>query len=156
MMLEGAAATPSRLLAAIRTAGYVEIHGHGIGDAADDAALIAMSSDADGNYALTATDIAKTRLAGHPIVVLAACGAGRSGKAMLGSHGLADAFVAAGARAVIASPEPIADASAPQIFGALRERITAGVAPARALAEVRAAITDPAQRAWVEHLVVFQ
>ena len=155
-MIEGAAATPSHVLDAMRTAGFVELDTHGIGDVIDDAALLALSPDANGDYGLTAPRIAHTRLVAHPVVVLAACGAGTTGNAYLGAHGLAEAFLTAGARAVIASPEPIPDAAASRVFVGIRTRIAAGAPPARALADERNAWTDPTQRAWIDHLVVFQ
>ena len=70
--------------------------------------------------------------------------------------GLVDAFRTAGARTVIASPDPIADAAAPKFFAAVRARIAAGADPSIAVRDERIGWTEPAQRAWIDRVVVFQ
>ena len=100
--------------------------------------------------------IAATRLRSHPVVAIAACGAAATGHAFQTTWGLADAFRAAGASAVIASPDPIADATAPKFFAGVRARIATGSDPSVAVRDERAGWTDPAQRAWIDRLVVFQ
>jgi len=154
--ITGGEATPSRAIDAFRDAGYIEIDSHGMSDGDDEAALLVMSPDPSGSYALTSSAIAKTKLHGHPVVVLAACGAGAVGHSFRVAYGLADAFLIAGATAVIASPEPIADAAAPKFFADLRSRLTTGEEAARALDEVRREWKDPAQRTWIDKLVVFE
>jgi len=156
MAVEGAAATPASVVAAIRTAGFVEIHSHGISDAGDEGAFLVLAPDARGSYALTSTEIAKAHLVHHPVVVLAACEAGATGHAAHTANGLADAFISAGASAVVASPHPINDAAAPRFFEALRARIARGELPAHALSEERRAWPDVAERVWIDELVVFQ
>jgi CHAT domain-containing protein len=89
-------------------------------------------------------------------VVLAACHAASAGPNQHRTWGLADAFVAAGARAVIASPGPIADAAAPRFFAAVRARIAGGASASVALRDERLLWTEPAQRAWIDSLVVFE
>jgi hypothetical protein len=154
--VEGAAATPTSVVAAIRTAGFVEIHSHGLSDDSDQGAMLVLAPDARGSYALTSTEIAKTHLVHHPVVVLAACSAAATGHAAHTSNGLADAFIAAGASAVVASPSPINDAAAPRFFEGLRARIARGEPPARALVEERGGWPDLTERAWIDELVVFQ
>jgi hypothetical protein len=155
VLLEGAGATPARVLEAMREVGFVELHSHGLSDG-DDAALLVLAPDAQGSYALTSSQVAAVRLEGRPVVMLAACGAGASGTRFHTTWSLPDAFLQAGARAVIASSEPIADASAQRFFAGVRERIAAGAPPARALHEERLVWSDPAHRAWIDRLVVFQ
>jgi hypothetical protein len=67
------------------------------------------------------------------------------------------AFVAAGARAVIASTEVIEDADAGIFFDDLRARIERGVSPTVALRDARSAwlAVHPAAD-WVRSLMVFQ
>jgi hypothetical protein len=155
-LVEGAAATPDRVMAAMADAGFVEIHSHGVSDADDEAALLVLAPDVRGSYALASPRIAAAKLTHHPVVVLAACESAATRRAFHTAHGLADAFVAAGASAVIASPEPINDAAAPRFFAGVRGRITAGASPAKALVDERTSWTTPEQRAWIDHLVVFQ
>lgn len=156
-LLDGASATPARVLAAMRTAGFVEIHGHGIvGTSDDDAAQLVLSAGEDGRYALTATEVARTTFTRSPVVVLAACDAGSAAPSFHAAWGLADAFLDAGASAVIASPAAIGDAAAPQFFAGVRARIQNGSAPALALRDERETWIDPAQRRWIDQLVVFQ
>lgn len=155
-LIEGPQATPTRVLAAMRTASFVEIHGHGLVGGEGDGALLVLSPDADGRYGLDARALAGVRLAGRPVVVLAACDASAVGRSFHAAWGLADAFVGAGASAVIAAPSPILDAGAPRFFAAVRARIAAGASPAEALRDERQATQDPVQRAWIDRLVVFQ
>ena len=97
-------------------AGFIEIHVHGLTDVGDDAAVLVLAPDATGGYALASSAIAATRLRAHPVVGVAACGAAATGHAFQTTWGLADAFRAAGANAVIASPDPIADAGSSEVF----------------------------------------
>ena len=156
-LVEGAAATPARVLAEAADAAYIEIHAHGLlGGDESDTSLLVLAPEAGGSYALGGAEIRKARLRGAPVVVLAACNASAIGGAFHSTWGLADAFAGAGARAVIASPDPIQDADAPGFFAALRVRIAAGEPPAAALRQERTARTDPAERAWIDRLVVFR
>jgi len=142
--------------AAMGDAGFIEIHAHGLTDVGDDAAVLVLAPDPTGSYALTSSSITATPLRAHPVVALAACGAAATGHAFQTTWGLVDAFRGAGASAVIASPDPIADAAAPKFFAGVRTRIAAGLDPSVAVRDERAGWTDPAQRAWIDRIVVFQ
>jgi tetratricopeptide (TPR) repeat protein len=157
-VLEGLAATPSHALDALRDASFVEIHAHGVVNAAvSDAAFVILSPDADGRYALTASAIRKQALRGRPVVILGACHAGATASYRHEPWGLPAAFVAAGARAVIASPEVIADADAGALFDAVRARIERGASPAQALHDVRREwLAAHPDAAWPNALMVFQ
>jgi cellulose synthase operon protein C len=161
-LLEGAAATPERVLAAAARASLIEIHAHGLlaaegeGGEGADTSLLVLAPDARGRYALSGTEIRRTRLHGAPIVVLAACNASDVGGAFHSTWGLADAFIEAGASAVIASPDPIQDAGAFAFFAALRSRIAGGEAPAAALRAERIARANGSERTWIDRLVVFR
>ncbi|MEO6774767.1 MAG: CHAT domain-containing protein, partial [Kofleriaceae bacterium] len=155
-VLEGPTATPARAVAAMEDAGFIEIHAHGLTDVGDDAAVLVLAPGATGDYALASSAIAATPLRAHPVVAIAACGAAATGHAFQSTWGLVDAFRAAGASAVIASPDPIADAAAPRFFAAVRARIAAGSDPSVAVRDERAGWTDSGQRAWIDRLVVFQ
>jgi CHAT domain-containing protein len=156
--LEGPAATPSRALAALADAGFVEIHAHGMVNAAvSDASFLMLSPDPGNRYALTATAIRKQPLRGRPIVVLAACHAGATASYRHVPWGLPAAFVEAGARAVIASPDVIADAEAGGLFDAVRARIASGASPAVALRDARRDwLAAHPGATWVKSLMVFQ
>jgi cellulose synthase operon protein C len=156
--LDGAAATPSAALAGLADAGFVEIHAHGMVNAAiSDASFLMLSPDAGGRYALTAAAIRKQPLRGRPIVILAACHAGATAPYRHEPWGLPPAFVEAGARAVIASPDVIADADAGAFFDALRTRIERGATPAVALHDVRTEwLAAHPGAAWVRSLMVFR
>jgi hypothetical protein len=156
IVLEGPTATPARATAAMADAGFIEIHAHGLTDVGDDAAVLVLAPGATGGYALASSAIAATPLRAHPVVAIAACGAAATGHAFQTTWGLVDAFRTAGASAVIASPDPIADAAAPKFFAGVRTRIAAGTDPSIAVRDERAGWTDPAQRAWIDRLVVFQ
>lgn len=158
VVLEGPGATPSRVLAALSGADFVEIHAHGMVNAAvSDAALLMLSPDAEGRYMLTAAAIRKQPLRRRPVIVLAACHAGATAPYRHAPWGLPAAFVEAGALAVIASPEVIADADAGGFFDLLRAQIERGVSPAVALRDVRADwLAAHPGAAWVRALMVFR
>jgi hypothetical protein len=155
-VLEGPSATPAAATAAMADAGFIELHAHGLTDVGDDAAVLVLAPGATGGFALAASAIAATPLRAHPVVAIAACGAAATGHAFQSTWGLVDAFRAAGAAAVIASPDPVADAAAPKFFAGVRARIAAGSDPSVAVRDERVGWTDPNQRAWIDRLVVFQ
>jgi cellulose synthase operon protein C len=158
LALDGLAATPSRVLAELADASFVEIHAHGMVQASiADASFLMLSPEADGRYALTAGAIRRQPLRGHPVVILAACHAAATAKARHEAWSLPAAFVMAGARAVIASPDVISDAEAGGFFDDLRVRIEHGVAPAIALHDTRTSWLAAHPGAdWTRSLMVFQ
>ncbi len=152
-VVAGAEATPARVLAAMATAAYVELHVHGLVDLGRaEASFLALSPAPDGRFALTAADLAHARLTAAPIVVLAACRAAAATPLVNRRWSLPDAFLAAGARAVIAAAVPIPDDQAAAFFGALRARLAAGASPAAAVAAERAAGPEP----WRAEVMVFE
>jgi hypothetical protein len=150
--LAGADATPARVLAALSTATYAEIHAHGVVSATNqDAAFLALSPDASGTFALDAGTIRKAKLAAAPLVVLAACRAAAVASVFRERWSLPDALLVAGARGVIAADEPIPDADARVVLDELHHRISAGEDPAAALAAIRTA-----RGGWTTHLMLFR
>ncbi|HVE84425.1 MAG TPA: CHAT domain-containing protein, partial [Myxococcales bacterium] len=134
--LEGPDATPSRVLQAARTASLLELHVHGVVDPqVADASYLVLAPEAGGRYSLTARDVRQEALGGHPLVVLAACESGDSAVDLQEGEGLAEAFVKAGARAVLAVDGRIKDPESEQFFRPLLARIQTGATPAAALRE---------------------
>jgi len=156
-VIRGPAATPSRVEQELGSATEVEIHAHGLADfGASDTAFIALSRNVDGRFALTAADVRRLRLAGRPVVYLAACRAAEVAPLLHEAWSLPIAFVAAGARAVVASTVAIPDRDAKVFFAALRRRIAAGEAPAAALAQERADWLARSPTSWVRGVIVFE
>jgi hypothetical protein len=158
LALEGPSATPLHALAAAAGAGYIEIHAHGmVNPAVSDASFLMLSPDSGGHYALTAAAIRKQPLYGRPIIILAACHAGATASYRHEPWSLPAAFIEAGARAVIASPDVIADADAGAFFDAVRAQIEHGASPARAMHDVRVEwIASHPDAGWVRSLIVFR
>jgi hypothetical protein len=155
--LHGESATPERALLAMGDATEIEIHAHGFVDAArSTASLIALSPDPSGRYALTAADLAGVSLRGRPVVLLGACHAARVAPSLHEAWSLPNAFVRAGARAVLASPAEIRDAEARPFFDAVLARVRAGASPAVALRDERVQwlARDPAS--WVGDVLSFE
>ncbi len=151
IVLRGAAATPTRVLAEARRADTVEIHAHGLIDVSEPgAAALVLAPDARGDYALTADAVAGVRLERHPVVILGACHAGSIPRS-LEPWGLADAFISAGARAVIASPATLPDTDGAQALAAIAARVRGGATPAAAVREARLT-----RGGWLEELVLFE
>jgi hypothetical protein len=150
-VLRGAAATPGEVLGAMREASAIEIHAHGFIDRGlTDASYLALSPDATGRYALTAADLAGARLEGTPIVILAACHAGRAAPFLDDALGLPLGFIRAGASSVIASPVAMDDRSATAFFRAVRLAIDGGASPATAVRDAR-----NEQSPWTGEVVVY-
>lgn len=153
--LTGAQATPIRVLGALADATYAELHVHGVAAAAnDDATYLALSPDQDGQFALRATAVRAAKLSRAPVVVLAACRAAVVAPYLRQRWSLPDAFVAAGASAVVAADIAIPDASARRVFDDLHRRLLGGEAIEHAVAAIRAAATG--DTAWASHLMVFR
>ncbi|HEY2514531.1 MAG TPA: CHAT domain-containing protein [Polyangiaceae bacterium] len=153
--LHGASATPRRVLEELATASEVEIHAHGLLDTGvSDAPLLALSADVDGRYALTAAAIEKAHLDRHPVVVVAACRAGRVAAYFHEPWSLPSAFLRAGARVVLASTAPVPDAEARPFFDAVLARIRDGSDPSVALRDERLSWLARG-RAWVSSVLIF-
>jgi hypothetical protein len=154
--LRGAEATPAGVLGAIPGADVVELHAHGFIDLTrSDASLIALSPEADGHFALNARQIADVRLPRAPLVILAACHAAYTAPYHHEPWGLPHAFLLAGARAVIASPETISDAEAGGFFRTVEQRILAGTDPAIALRDERVRQLARAPASWTRTVLLF-
>lgn len=156
-VLRGEAATPGRVLEAMRDATEVQIHAHGlVNPERSDSSFIALSPDAGGEFALTAGDLGRAHLSGRPLVVLAACYSARTALAMHQSQGLAAAFIRAGARTVLAATQEIPDGEAPRFFDAVLERIRKGQPAAVALRDERVRWTARGGGRWVEQVLLFE
>src|SRR5690606_13652563 len=148
--LRGAEATPARVASSLGAADAIEIHAHGFVDPdVSDASLIALSPQPDGRFALGAREIAGLELARSPLVILAACRAAYTAPYRHEPWGLPRAFLLAGARAVIASPDAIPDIEAGEFFRAVEAQILSGTDPAIALRDERARRLATAPSSWI-------
>ncbi|HET9627185.1 MAG TPA: CHAT domain-containing protein, partial [Kofleriaceae bacterium] len=153
-ILRGADATPGRVLAAMRDAAVIEFHTHGfIANDVSEASYLALTPGLDHQYALTARDVAGAALTRAPLVILGACHAATSSRSLEGGTGLAEAFLRAGARAVIASPDAVRDREGHAVFARVRDRVAAGDDPAVAVRDARLAARGDD---WVASVVVFE
>jgi hypothetical protein len=154
-VLEGPDATPSRVRAQLERADLVDFEVHGIVDArVPDGAVLVLSPDRSGTYSLSASDIRGLQLQRAPVVLLGAC------RAATGSHyrdstwSLPQAFVQAGARAVIASLAELPDDRVGQFLSAVARRVEAGAAPSVALRDERVEWLRRGER-WSQEIVLF-
>jgi CHAT domain-containing protein/putative zinc finger protein len=157
-VLRGADATPTRVLLAMRDAAVVEFHTHGfIANDVSEASYLVLSPELDRQYAMTAGDIAGTRLTAAPLIILGACHAATSSRSLEGGMGLAEAFLRSGARAVIASPDAIQDRDAHAFFAVVRDRAMHGIDPAIAVRDERVRrLAASHDDTWVSGVVVFE
>jgi cellulose synthase operon protein C len=154
--LRGAEATPAGALGAFAGADVVEIHAHGVIDLKrSDSSLIVLSPEADGHFALNAREIAALKLPRAPLVILAACHAAYTAPYRHEPWGLPHAFLLAGARAVLASPETISDAEAGGFFRAVEQRILDGIDPAIALRDERRRQLARDPSSWTHDVLLF-
>ncbi len=154
-VLEGAEATPRRVLDAMGSVGFIEFAVHGrIDGELPDGAMLILSEDASRNYALSAAALRTAHLRGGPLVILGACHAGTGSAMREEPWSLPRAMVEAGARTVIASRAELPDAEASQFFEGIRHRVESGTAPRVALRDERL-IWLQRGRTWVREVVAF-
>lgn len=156
-VLSGSAATPGRVLDRIRDASEIQFHTHALVDAGiSDTSQLVLSAGLDGQYALTAEQIRSVELRGDPIVVLAACHSAQAARYQNTAWSLPDAFLAAGARAVLAAGSDVPDRDAGLVFARILDRVRAGVAPARALRDERVRTRAVDRSSWIADILVFE
>jgi hypothetical protein len=155
VVLSGASATPTRVLAELALAGVAELHVHGLADLEDAAALV-LAPEPDGRFSLGAREVRAARLRHAPLVILAACHAAKTLPWQHQAWSLPAAFLEAGARAVLASTSEVPDAEAPAFFAGVLRRVEAGAAPALALREERQAWLARGGQAWVNDVLLFE
>ncbi len=157
-VLTEAAATPTEVTRQLDQADEIELHVHGILDReiADEAAL-ALAPDADGGSSfLTSGQVQKMRLPRRPGVVLGACHGARSAGYGAFEWNLALSFMRAGARWVIASPQPVDDAEAGAFFQEIWQRIRAGAPAPVALRDTRQSSRwHSSHPGWTQQVIAF-
>lgn len=150
------AATPSRVKAAMRDVGLVEIHAHAQVNAAEsDTAAILLAPDTDGSYTLSAAELEHVTLDGAPVVVLAACRASSVAAYLHEPWSLPRALLHAGASAVIAAPVDLPDGEARAFFQAVVRRLRRGEDAATAVRDERVSFTKQHPAPWVRTVLVF-
>lgn len=150
-------ATPKRVLAAMQGAREIDLATHGKIDPGSNTAYLLLAPGPDGNDELYEDRIRRLKLTGAPLVVLAACEAAR-GTSALHEHGsLPNAFLAAGARTVLAATQPIPNEDASAFFGNVRERIRGGASPSVATRDERLEwLSQRKDSDWISGVLVFE
>jgi hypothetical protein len=155
--LSGTAATPTQVLAAMGNASEIQFHTHALVDmGVSDASYLVLSPGPDGRYALTAEAIRGVELRGRPIIVLAACDSAQGARYQHAPWSLPHAFLAAGARAVVAAGTAIPDLEAGPFFDRVLARVRTGADPAAALRDERIATLTANPSSWVADVIVFE
>ncbi|HUM12310.1 MAG TPA: CHAT domain-containing protein [Myxococcaceae bacterium] len=155
-VLEGADATPSRVRASLQRADLVDFEVHGVIDAEmPDGALLVLSPESAGGYALTASAIEGMTLPGAPLVLLGACRAAARSPFRDRPWNLPASFSRAGARGVVASFSELPDATIGAFFERLVSRMEGGAELSVALRDERQAWLARGQ-AWVDDVVAFE
>jgi hypothetical protein len=153
--ITGDDAKPTHVLAALAEASYAELHVHGVAAAHnEDAAFLALSPDLDGTFTLSAQRVRHAKLRGAPLVVLAACRAASVAAYLRERWSLPDAFLAAGASAVVAVDVAIPNSTAQGVFDELHRRVDRGEPVEAAVAAIRESAS--AETAWAKRLMLFR
>jgi CHAT domain-containing protein len=159
VLLTGRAATPRRVLAEMSEATEVELHVHGwVNLGLPEASLLVLAPEADGQYALTAADVRRQHLRRAPFVVLGACHSAHTPARLHEIWSLPMAFLEAGARAVLASPEALPDIEAQTFLDEVQRRVRGGEPPALALRNERMEQLGAGAGAapWVRRILLFE
>ncbi|MCB9764562.1 MAG: CHAT domain-containing protein [Alphaproteobacteria bacterium] len=154
-ILTGPTLTRSNALERMRRASLIEIHAHTQFNAITAQPELLLSPDAQGRRALSGAEIVNSHLESQPVVLIAASHGGRTSARLYRSSSLADAFLLAGARAVIGAPSEIPDHAAAEAFHVLARSIHDGADPAEALRRLKTSSSSTTD-AWVDDLVLFQ
>jgi hypothetical protein len=102
---------------------------------------------------LTAERVRRARFSRSPVIILAACHAGRV-QVSAEPWSLASSFLAAGARAIIAPTTEIPDKDANEVFESIIRRMQSGSSPEQAVAKERE--ERGSRSPWLASVVVFQ
>jgi tetratricopeptide (TPR) repeat protein len=154
--LSGATATPSRVLAAMKDATEIDLVAHGILSDTVDASYLLLARGPEGSE-LSESEVRAASLQGAPFVVLAACHAAHSSYSLDEPLSLPAAFIAAGARGVLAATVEIPDLEAAAFFNAVRERMRAGLSPALALHQERVRwMREGRGKDWLDKVLLFE
>ncbi|HYI11551.1 MAG TPA: CHAT domain-containing protein [Thermoanaerobaculia bacterium] len=140
------------LPAALEKAGLIHFAAHAVVDRTNE--RLSSIVLGEGNKVLYAHEVEALRLTHRPIVVLSVCsGAATAGSRRRRAPTLADAFLTAGASAVIASSEPIEDAHARHFSLLLHDRLSRGVQVGRAVREIQLKFAREG-RPWSDLVIV--
>jgi len=158
-VLSGPRATPRQVLREMENATEIDLVTHGLVSPISDAAYLVLAKErrAGETDELWAHQLRKAKLKGAPLVVLAACHAGRAAPVLHEAVSLPNALIEAGARAVLAATRPIPDKEASDFFNAVRARIRQGASPAAALrAERMAWFEQKRGQDWPDSVLLFE
>jgi CHAT domain-containing protein/tetratricopeptide (TPR) repeat protein len=142
-LLLGKAATRGAFLDGLQRSSWVHFAGHGLVNRQNpllSMLVLAPASDGSDPGALYARDIYGLDLRGLRLVVLGACDSAEGVSDGGGGASLARAFLAAGARTVLAALWEIDDRASEELFAAFYDRLKRGLAPATALREAQLAM----------------
>jgi CHAT domain-containing protein len=139
-LLVGSQATKARFLSGCRAAEIIHFAGHAVPnlELPDESALLFASKDADDGI-LAASEIAAQDLHHVRLVVLSACSTNVGRVSFGGPLSIADAFLRAGAKTVVATLRSTDDASARSFLKRFHESLTGGSTVAEALRDAQIA-----------------
>ncbi|HSJ10638.1 MAG TPA: CHAT domain-containing protein [Longimicrobiales bacterium] len=134
-LIDGDDATPGRLLSELQRHDVLHFAGHARAlPATPELSFLVTASDARGANRITASEIMRLDLGHLSLVVLGVCSAAERGDGRSGEvNGLAQAFLTAGAGAVIASVWEVDDAATTELLTRMHAGVLAGSNAAAAL-----------------------
>jgi len=154
--IKGLDATPGRVSEAMQSATEIDLATHGETGPDSKLSRLLLARDVKGGEELRDGDIRALKLMGAPLVILAACQTAQAAPELHELAGLPYAFLAAGAREVIAPTVDIPDQESSDFFGAVRALIRSGATPAVAVRKVRLEWLDQKKGInWIHNVVVF-
>jgi CHAT domain-containing protein len=138
-LLDGRNATIESFEREARDAGMIHFSGHAVtSEQLPEDTFLALSSNIGGNARLDVRQVGAMKLDRAPVVVLAACSTARGRvTAFEGTASVARAFLAAGARSVVATLWPLDDERAESFFVRLHLRMRRGESADDALRETQ-------------------
>lgn len=155
--LKGTDATPGHVLAQMPAAAEIDLATHGKVAPGSRATYLLLAPGADGVDTLFEERIRKLKLLNAPLVILAACEAARGTAALHEPGSLPNAFLAAGARGVVAATQSIPDEDSSEFFGSVRDHVRSGASLSAAVRDVRLQwLQRSGDLDWVNGVLVFE
>jgi len=156
ILLSGARATPSNVLAEMREATEVDLVTHGNIHSSASTSYLLLAPGTEGSE-LSLSRVRSASLRGAPFVVLAACKAAHTTYAVHEPLSLPAAFFDAGARGVLAATKDIFNQEANAFFNDVRKRMREGKPPAIALRDARQeALRAGVGTQWLGSVLLFE
>jgi hypothetical protein len=156
-VISGREAQPDRVVDGMREASEIVFNTHALAASTFSPSYLVLSPDASGRFELYDRVVRNLKLTRAPIVFLGACNAAETAPYPHEPMSLPEAFLAAGARAVLApAAKEVPDVYVGRFFEEVARRINEGQAPSAATRDLRLEWAKKPHGEWTRDVLVFE